>query len=102
MATRTTRITIRVSPGQKALIAARARDAGVSVSAYVRRAALPGDTVEDEPALDRLLTAIHATTRRAGRAIDDALTFVRASNERIARMERDATVLRERANPKGT
>lgn len=101
MATRTTRITIRVSPHQKALIAARARDAGLSVSAYVRRAALPSDTVEDEPALDPLLAAIHASTRRASRAIDDALTFARASTARIAGMERDAIVLRERARRTG-
>lgn len=53
--------------------------------------------VEDERALERLLAAIHASTRRASRAIDDALMFARASKERIARMERDAALLRERA-----
>ena len=99
MAPRTTRITIRVLPGQKALIAARARDAGLSISAYIRRAALPGDTVEDEPALDRLLAAIHASTRRASRAIDEAMQSVHASNMRIVRMERDAAVLRGRVRP---
>jgi hypothetical protein len=40
MATRTTRIAIRVSPDQKGLIAARARDAGLSVCTYIRLAAL--------------------------------------------------------------
>lgn len=98
MAIRTVRITIRVSPRQKAIIAARAKDAGMSVSAYMRRAALPGGTLHDERVFEPLLATLDRSTQRACRAIDDAVTFARASNARIARMERDAAVLRERAS----
>jgi hypothetical protein len=87
MAMATERIPVLVTPKEKALIATRAKEAGLSMSEYLRRAAASFRPSEDERVLEGMIEQMIKTTKRANRAVDEALAFVEASNRRIAALE---------------
>lgn len=62
---RTSRIEVRLTPGEASRIRARARASGLNLSAYVRRAALADDA--PTPAVDaRALRPAYTELRRCG------------------------------------
>jgi hypothetical protein len=81
---------VLVTPAEKSQIAGMAKDAGVSMGEYFRRAAMAFRPSEDEKLLENMIEQMNKTTAQANAAIDEALAFVEASNQRIAAMEREA------------
>jgi hypothetical protein len=79
-----------VTPAEKKQIARMAKDAGLSMGEYFRRAATAFRPSDDEKLLEGMIEQMNKTTAQASIAIDDALAFVEASNKRIAAMERGA------------
>lgn len=87
MATATERIPVLVSAKEKNQIARMAREAGVSMGEYLRRAAVAFRPSDQNKLLEGMIDQMLKTTAQASAAIDDALAFVDASNKRIARLE---------------
>ena len=90
MATATERIPVLVTAAEKVNIATMAKDAGLSMGEFLRRAAASFRPTEDERLLEGMIDQMDKTTAHASAAIDNALAFVDASNKRIAAMERKA------------
>jgi hypothetical protein len=88
LTTATQRIPVLVTPAEKKRIAQMAKNAGLSMGEYFRRAAMAFRPSADEKLLAGMIGQMHKTTARANTVIDAALAFVEASNERIAAMER--------------
>ena len=86
MATATERIPILVSSKGKTQIARMAKESGLSIGEYLRRAAA-SFRPDDEEMLEGMIDQMLKTTAQAGAAIDEALAFVEASNKRIAKLE---------------
>jgi hypothetical protein len=93
MATITERIPVLVTAKEKARIARMAKDAGLSMGEYLRRAAASFRPSHEDQALEGMIDQMLKTTEQANRAIDDALAFVEASNRRIAALEAQRTVV---------
>lgn len=91
MATATERIPVLVTQTEKAQIAGMARNAGISMGEFLRRAASAYQPSEDETILLGMIEQMNRTTVQASAAIDSALALVEASNARIAAMERSAS-----------
>jgi phosphotransacetylase len=72
---------------EKAQISRKAKEAGLSMGEYLRRAAESFRPSEDDQALEAMIDQMLKATERAGQSIEDALAFVEASNRRIAAME---------------
>ena len=89
MATATERIPVLVTATEKGQIAQMARDAGISMGEFLRRAASAYRPSEEDKMLDGMIDQMIKTTAQANAAIDEALAFVDASNRRIAAMERE-------------
>ncbi len=87
MATANQRIPVLVSPEEKRRIHQRAREAGLSMGEFLRRAAAAYSPREDEAVLSAMIDQMVRATEEAEAAIDEALDFVAASEERIRRME---------------
>jgi len=87
MANATQRIPVLVTAKEKAQIARMAKDAGLSMGEYLRRAAASFHPAEDDKALEAMIEQMAKTTQQASRAIDEALAFIEASNRRIATLE---------------
>lgn len=89
MATATARIPVLVTVTEKGQIAQMAKDAGMSMGEFLRRAASAYRPSEEDKMLEGMIDQMIKTTARANAAIDEALAFVEASNRRIAAMERE-------------
>ncbi len=87
MTTVTERIPVLVTKQEKARITRMARDAGLSVGEYLRRAAAAFRPDEDERVVLGMIDQVVKTTLRASAAVDEALQFVEASNQRMAALE---------------
>ena len=87
MATVTERIPVLVSVKEKHQIAKMAKEAGLSMGEYLRRAASSFRASGDDQVLEGMIEQMLKSTVQASAAIDDALTFVAASNRRIAKLE---------------
>ena len=87
MATATERIPILVSAKEKHQIAKMAKEAGLSMGEYLRRAASSFRPSDDDEILAGMIDQMLKTTARASAAIDEAVAFVAASNKRIAKLE---------------
>ena len=88
MASASERLVVQLTAKEKREIRRRARDAGLNVSEFVRRAAT-GAADMDADVLG-LLDRAERAAKEGIATIDDALDFVKASNVRIARMEAEA------------
>lgn len=87
MATATERIPVLVTATEKGQIAQMAKDAGLSMGEFLRRAASSYRPSEEDRMLEGMIDQMNKTTAQANAAIDAALAFVEASNKRIAAME---------------
>lgn len=87
MHTRGHRIAVRLTRAERTRLAKCAKKAGLSLSEFVRRAALGFPNEDEESAQHALINAVIDATARAERAIDDTLRHVARSNGRIKRME---------------
>lgn len=87
MTTATARIPVLVTTKEKTQIAKKAKNAGLSMGEYLRRAAQSFRPSDDDKALEGMIDQMLKATERAERAIEDALMFVEESNRRIAAME---------------
>lgn len=90
MTTATQRIPVLVTAAEKGRIAKMAKDAGLSMGEFLRRAASSFNPSEDDKLLEGMIDQMNKTTAQASAAIDEALEFVEASNKRIAAMEKKA------------
>lgn len=90
MTTATQRIPVLVTAAEKGIIAKRAKDAGLSMGEFLRRAAESFSPSEDDLILEGMIDQMNKTTAKASAAIDEALAFVDKSNKRIEKMERAA------------
>ncbi|MFZ4540063.1 plasmid mobilization protein [Propionivibrio sp.] len=90
MATATERIPVLVTATEKGRIAKMAKEAGLSMGEFLRRAAASFRPSEDDQILEGMITQMNKTTAQANAAIDKALAYVDASNKRIVEMERKA------------
>lgn len=88
MATATERIPVLVTATEKGQIAQMAKDAGLSMGEFLRRAASSYRPPEEDRMLEGMIDQVNKTTAQANAAIDAALAFVEASDKRIAAMER--------------
>lgn len=89
MTTATQRIPVLVTAAEKGIIAKRAKEAGLSMGEFLRRAAESFSPSEDDKILEAMIDQIYKTTAQANAAIDQALAFVEASNKRIEAMEKN-------------
>lgn len=87
MKTATERIPVLMTTNEKARIAKMAKDAGLSMGEFLRRAAASFSPSQDDAALEGMIDQMAKTTKAANRALDDALAYVEKSNKRIAAME---------------
>ncbi len=92
MANATERITILMSPSEKKRLFSKAQNAGVSVSEYLRRAAVSYKYFSDEQILCSMIDQMIIATNRTERSIDDALRYVDESNRRIAQLEDSTSI----------
>lgn len=97
MATATERIPVLVTTTEKGQIAKMAKDAGLSMGEFLRRAASSYRPSEEDKVLGGMIDQMNKTTAQAGASIDAALKFVETSNKRIAAMERKAALERKAA-----
>ena len=88
MTTATQRIPVLVTATEKGQIAKMAKDAGLSMGEFFRRAAYSFSPSEDDKMLEVMIDQMNKTTSQASAAIDEAMAFVEASNKRIEAMER--------------
>jgi hypothetical protein len=88
MAVASERLVVQLTAKEKRDIRRRARDAGLNVSEFVRRAA--AGTLDESNELDELLERTRVAAEESIATIDEALDFVNASNRRIAQMEAEA------------
>jgi ribosomal protein L13 len=88
MATATERVPVLMTGREKAEIARKARQAGLSMGEFLRRAARSYRPAEDDKALEGMIKQMILSTERAQQALDEALAFIEASNRRIAAMEK--------------
>jgi Mobilization protein NikA len=86
----TERIPVLVTPTEKCRIAKMARDAGISMGEFLRRAATAYRPPEEDRLLEGMIDQMNKTTMQASASIDEALAYVDASNKRIAEMESKA------------
>ncbi len=86
-ATATARVPVLMTAKEKTQIARKAKEAGISMGEYLRRAAESFRPSEDDKALAAMIEQMLKATERADQAIEEALTFVDASNRRMAAME---------------
>ncbi len=87
MTTATERIPVLVTATEKSRIANMARDTGLSMGEFLRRAAASFSPSQDDVAMESMIVQMIKTTKAANRALDDALVYVEQSNKRIATME---------------
>ena len=87
MTTVTQRIPVLVSANEKLRIAKMAKDTGLSMGEFLRRAATSFNPSQDDAHLENMITQMVKTTQAANLALDDALRYVERSNKRIATME---------------
>ncbi|WP_297483003.1 hypothetical protein [Ferrovum sp.] len=97
MATATERIPVLVTATEKGKIAKKAKEAGISMGEFLRRAASSYCPSEEASMLVGMLDQMNKTTAQANAAIDGALAFVEASNQRITAMEQKAVIKRKAA-----
>jgi hypothetical protein len=95
MAIATERIPVLVTATEKGQIAKMAKDAGVSMGEFLRRAASSYRPSEEDSMLIGMMDQMNKTTAQANAAIDDALAFIEASNQRIAAMEKKVAIERK-------
>jgi hypothetical protein len=84
------RTTLLVTAAEKGRIAKMSKAAGLSMGAFLRRAAASFRPSADDKVLEGMINQMNKTSAQASAAIDGALAFVEASNKRIARMDRKA------------
>jgi hypothetical protein len=87
MSTATERIPVLVTKAQKQRLVAKAKEAGLTMGEYLRRAGEGYNPSEEEALLDGLLNQVVKSTLRAEKAMDEALAFVAASEKRLAKLE---------------
>ena len=87
MTTATQRIPVLVTSSEKLQIAKMAKEAGLSMGEYLRRAAASFSPSQDDAAIEAMIGQMVKTTKAANRALDDALAYVEQSNKRIAVLE---------------
>lgn len=87
MSTATERIPVLVSASEKSHIAKMAREAGLSMGEFLRRAAASYSPAETDAALEGMIAQVLKTTKAANRALDDALAHVEQSKQRMATLD---------------
>ena len=87
MATATERIVVQVTPQQKANISGTAKQLGLNVSDFMRRAAESFRITPEDHDLEALLRQVEMSTQQANQAIDHALASVAESEQRLAVLE---------------
>jgi hypothetical protein len=92
MTTATQRIPVLVTVAEKGIIAKRAKEAGLSMGEFLRRAAESFSPSEDDKILEGMIDQMNKTTAQASAAIDQALAYVEASNKRIEAMEKNKRI----------
>jgi len=92
MATATQRIPVLVTVTEKIQIAKRARDTGLSMGEFLRRAAVAFHPAEDDAAIEGMIDQMLKTTKAANRAMDNALAYLDESNKRMAKMEKNGFI----------
>ena len=90
MATATERVPVLMTPDEKKKVVSKAKQAGVAIGEYIRRAIDGYRPSEDEKALEAMINQMNKATKNAANSIDDTLEFVRESNKRIEKMESKA------------
>jgi hypothetical protein len=80
-------ITVHVTAKEKRQIARMAKDAGISLEEFIRRAATSYIPLAGVAMLEGMTDLLNKSTARADSAIDDALAYIEASNMRIGAME---------------
>ncbi len=87
MATATQRIPVLMTVTEKTQIAKRAKDTGLSMGEFLRRAAASFRPDQDDTAIEGMMSQMLKTTKAANRAMNNALAYVEQSNKRISKME---------------
>lgn len=86
--TATERVSVLMTPDQKMRLVSEAREAGITVSEYIRRAVNAFHDFSDDLILSSMIDEMNNATNRAEKSIDETLKYVAESNLRIAQMER--------------
>ena len=89
----TKRLTVLVTASEKAIIKKRAKEAGLSISEFMRRAARSYDFQEDVVTLNFMIDEMNNATERTEKAIDEMIKYVDASNRRISRLEDEHKII---------
>jgi hypothetical protein len=87
MTTATQRIPVLVTTAEKSRISKMAKDAGLSMGEFLRRAAASFSPSQDDAAIEGMIGQMLKTAESAQAALDDALSYMEQSNQRIAAME---------------
>lgn len=87
MATITERVPLLMTPTEKSKVVSNAKNAGIAISEYIRRAIDSYQPVEDDKALEAMIDQMNKATANTEKTIDEVLLFVNESNKRISKME---------------
>lgn len=83
----TERIPVLVPAREKALIAQRAAEAGLSMGAFMRRAAQAYRPEQDEALFEKLIEQMNQATEQAATSVDKTMNAIAASNRRLATLD---------------
>lgn len=86
MSTASMRIPVLVTPKQKARISRMARQAGLPIGEFMRRAADSHLSPEDEALLEGMIEQLEKSTAKTIAAVDRAICIIDASNRRVDAM----------------
>ena len=84
------RLSVLVTSSEKSQIRKRAKEAGLSLSEFIRVAAkdyIPAEKIEEIMVLNFMIDEMNKATERAEKAIDEMIQYVDASNRRISKLE---------------
>lgn len=87
MTTATQRIPVLLTTTEKSRIARKAKDTGLSVGEFLRRAAASFSPSRDDAAIEGMIGQMLKSAKSANHALDSALAYVERSNKRIVAME---------------
>ena len=86
------RLSVLVTSSEKSQIKKRAKEAGLSLTEFIRVAAkdyVPAEETEEIMILNFMIDEMNKATERAEKAIGETIQYVDASNRRISKLEEE-------------
>jgi hypothetical protein len=87
MGNKNQRISVLVTADEKSQIKKHAKEAGLSIGEFIRRAVNVYLPLEEEQVINVMIDQMILATDRAEKSIDDTINYIATSNKRIEKLE---------------